>query len=71
MVVGDAGDQVGGAEIAVAEFVAVRLALAAVALWLIVVATGANARLRGVVGWRPLVMGMLEPGLVTLSSRSD
>ena len=27
---------------------------------------GANARLRGVVGWRPLVMGMLEPGLVTL-----
>ena len=43
-----------------------RLALAAVTLWLIVVATGANARLRGVVGWRPLVMGMLEPGLVTL-----
>jgi drug/metabolite transporter (DMT)-like permease len=53
------------AEIAVAEFVALRLALAAVALWLIVAVTGANARLRGV-GWRPLLMGALEPGLVTL-----
>ena len=53
-------------EIAVGEFVAVRLVLAAITLWLIVIAMGANARLRGVVGWRPLVMGMLEPGLVTL-----
>jgi drug/metabolite transporter (DMT)-like permease len=53
------------AEIAVAEFVALRLALAAVALWLIVAVTGAKARLRGV-GWRPLLMGALEPGLVTL-----
>jgi drug/metabolite transporter (DMT)-like permease len=53
------------AEIAVAEFVALRLALAAVALWLIVALTGATARPRAV-GWRPLVMGLLEPGLVTL-----
>jgi drug/metabolite transporter (DMT)-like permease len=53
------------AEIAVGEFVALRLALAAVALWLIVAVTGAKARLRAV-GWRPLVMGVLEPGLVTL-----
>jgi DME family drug/metabolite transporter len=47
-----------------AEFVAVRLSLAAVALWLIVLAMRPDARLR-VVGWRPLVMGLLEPGLVT------
>jgi drug/metabolite transporter (DMT)-like permease len=51
-------------EIAVAEFVVLRLSLAAAALWLIVLATRANARL-GAVGWRPLVMGLLEPGLVT------
>lgn len=51
-------------EIAVAEFVVIRLSLAAVALWLIVLATGTSARLR-LVGWRPLVMGLLEPGLVT------
>ena len=51
-------------EIAVAEFVALRLALAAGALWLMVALTRANVRLRQV-GWRPLVMGMLEPGLVT------
>ena len=51
-------------EIAVAEFVVFRLSLAAIALWLIVLATRANARLR-IVGWRPLVMGLLEPGLVT------
>jgi drug/metabolite transporter (DMT)-like permease len=53
------------AEIAVGDFVALRLALAAIALWLIVAVTGAKARLRAV-GWRPLVMGLLEPGLVTL-----
>jgi drug/metabolite transporter (DMT)-like permease len=52
-------------EITVAEFVVLRLSLAAMALWLIVLATRANARLRHV-GWRPLVMGLLEPGLVTL-----
>ncbi len=52
-------------EIAVAEFVVIRLSLAALALWLIVLATGAAARLSKV-GWRPLVMGLLEPGLVTL-----
>ena len=51
-------------EFAVTEFVVFRLSLAAVALWLIVLVTRANARLR-VVGWRPLVMGLLEPGLVT------
>ena len=51
-------------DIAVAEFVVIRLSLAAIALWLIVLATRANARLR-IVGWRPLVMGLLEPGLVT------
>jgi drug/metabolite transporter (DMT)-like permease len=59
VVLGDAGDQVGGRRDRG------RLALAAVALWLIVAVTGANARLRGV-GWRPLLMGALEPGLVTL-----
>jgi len=52
-------------EIGVAEFVVVRLAMAAVALWLIVLATRTSARLR-LVGWRPLVMGLLEPGLVSL-----
>ena len=51
-------------EIAVADFVLLRLLLAASALWLIVLATRTNARLRAV-GWRPLVMGLLEPGLVT------
>jgi drug/metabolite transporter (DMT)-like permease len=52
-------------DIAVAEFVVLRLALAAGALWLIVLATGADAR-PSRVGWRPLVMGLLEPGLVTV-----
>jgi drug/metabolite transporter (DMT)-like permease len=51
-------------EMPAAEFVVLRLSLAAVALWLIVVAMRPDARLR-VVGWRPLVMGLLEPGLVT------
>jgi DME family drug/metabolite transporter len=51
-------------EIAVAHFVLARLLLGASALWLIVFATRANAGLRAV-GWRPLVMGLLEPGLVT------
>src|SRR5438132_4607914 len=51
-------------EIAVAEFVVIRLSLAAAALWLIVLATRTSARLSHV-GWRPLVMGLLEPGLVT------
>jgi drug/metabolite transporter (DMT)-like permease len=52
-------------DMAVAEFVVFRLGLAAVALWLIVLVMRSDARLRRV-GWRPLVMGMLEPGLVTL-----
>jgi drug/metabolite transporter (DMT)-like permease len=52
-------------EIPVAEFVVVRLSLAAAALWLIVLVTGTRAGLRAT-GWRPLVMGLLEPGLVTL-----
>lgn len=47
------------------EFVVVRLALAAAALWLLVLAMRPNARLRAV-GWRPLVMGLLEPGLVSI-----
>ena len=34
-------------------------------MWLIVLVTRTDARLRRV-GWRPLVMGLLEPGLVTL-----
>ena len=51
-------------EMPAAEFVVLRLSLAAVALWLIVLAMRPDARLR-VVGWRPLVMGLLEPGLVT------
>jgi len=52
-------------EIAVADFVIIRLSLAAAALWLIVLVTRTSARLAHV-GWRPLVMGLLEPGLVTL-----
>ena len=52
-------------EIAVAEFVVLRLLLAAAALWVLVLLTGTRAGLRNV-GWRPLVMGLLEPGLVTL-----
>jgi drug/metabolite transporter (DMT)-like permease len=51
-------------DIPVAEFVVIRLSLAAVALWVIVLATRTSARLAHV-GWRPLVMGLLEPGLVT------
>ena len=51
-------------EIPPAEFVMLRLSLAAVALWLIVMAMRPDVRLR-TVGWRPLVMGLLEPGLVT------
>jgi drug/metabolite transporter (DMT)-like permease len=51
-------------ELGVTEFVVLRLSLAALALWLIVLAMRANAGLR-TVGWRPLVMGLLEPGLVT------
>jgi drug/metabolite transporter (DMT)-like permease len=51
-------------EIAVPEFVVLRLSLGAVALWLIVLATRTNARPRSA-GWRPFVMGLLEPGLVT------
>jgi drug/metabolite transporter (DMT)-like permease len=53
------------AEIDVGEFVLLRLVLAGFALWLIVLATRTPANLRGV-GWRPIVMGLLEPGLVTL-----
>ena len=51
-------------EIPPAELVAVRLSLATVALWLIVLAMRPDVRLR-TVGWRPLAMGLLEPGLVT------
>jgi drug/metabolite transporter (DMT)-like permease len=51
-------------EIPPAELVVLRLSLAAVALWLIVFAMRPDVRLR-TVGWRPLVMGLLEPGLVT------
>lgn len=53
------------AEIAAGEFVFLRLALAALALWFLVAVTRTSANLRDV-GWRPLVMGLLEPGLVTL-----
>ena len=60
-----AGSKFALTEIAVAEFVMIRLSLAATALWLIVLATRTSARLAHV-GWRPLVMGLLEPGLVTL-----
>jgi drug/metabolite transporter (DMT)-like permease len=51
-------------EIALADVVLVRLSLAAAALWLIVLVTRTSASLLHV-GWRPLVMGLLEPGLVT------
>src|SRR5262245_17602431 len=52
-------------EVPPAEFVMLRLSLAAVALWLIVLALQPDVRLRKV-GWRPLAMGILEPGLVLL-----
>jgi drug/metabolite transporter (DMT)-like permease len=52
-------------EIAAGEFVVARLLLAAVGLWLMVLATRARARF-SIAGWRPIVMGLLEPGLVTL-----
>src|SRR5262245_14258014 len=52
-------------EIALADFVIIRLSLAAMALWLIVFVTRTSASLLHV-GWRPLIMGLLEPGLVTL-----
>ena len=51
-------------ELAVTEFVVLRLSLAAIALWSIVLVMRPAAGLRAV-GWRPLVMGLLEPGLVT------
>jgi drug/metabolite transporter (DMT)-like permease len=51
-------------EVPAAEFVVLRLTLAAVGLWLLVLVMRPNVRLRAV-GWRPLVMGLLEPGLVT------
>ena len=53
------------AEIAAGEFVVLRLMLAAFALWTLVIVTRTPAKLRSV-GWRPLLMGLLEPGLVTL-----
>lgn len=52
-------------EVPPAEFVMLRLSLAAVALWLVVLALQPDVRLRKV-GWRPLAMGILEPGLVTV-----
>src|SRR5215475_4702156 len=52
-------------EIALADFVIIRLSLAAAALWLIVLVTRTSASLFRA-GWRPLIMGLLEPGLVTL-----
>jgi drug/metabolite transporter (DMT)-like permease len=52
-------------EIALADFVIIRLSLAAVALWVIVLVTRTSASLLQA-GWRPLIMGLLEPGLVTL-----
>lgn len=52
-------------EIPPAEFVMLRLSLAAAALWLVVLAMRPDVRLRKV-GWRPLAMGLLEPGLVTV-----
>ena len=52
------------AEIAAVEFVVLRLGLAALCLWLMVWASRADARPRRV-GWRPFVMGCLEPGLVS------
>src|SRR5581483_3188586 len=52
-------------EVALAHFVIGRFALAAGALWLLFLITGVRAGLRSI-GWRPLAMGVLEPGLVTL-----
>ena len=52
-------------EMAAGDFVLIRLGLAALALWGLVFVTRATARLSHV-GWRPLAMGVLEPGLVTL-----
>src|SRR5258706_7492377 len=52
-------------EVAVAHMVVARLVLASLALWLLVLITRPAAGLRAV-GWRPLVMGVLEPGLVTI-----
>jgi drug/metabolite transporter (DMT)-like permease len=52
-------------DIPAAEFVVLRLSLAAAALWLLVLVMRPDVRLR-TVGWRPLVMGLLEPGLVTI-----
>jgi drug/metabolite transporter (DMT)-like permease len=52
-------------QVAVAHFVVARLGLASAALWLLILITRPAAGLR-TVGWRPLVMGILEPGLVTI-----
>ena len=52
MVVRDAWQQIALTELGVAEFVVLRLSLAAIALWLIVLAMRANAGLRLLVGAR-------------------
>src|SRR5438093_1215785 len=59
------GTKLGVEQIDVAPFIVARLALGAAGLWLMVLATRADARLARV-GWRPFAMGALEPGLVSL-----
>ncbi len=50
---------------AIGEIVFLRLALAAVALWLAVALTRQRFRLREI-GWTPVLMGTIEPGIISL-----
>lgn len=59
------GTKLGVSEMAIAEFIVLRLLLGAGGLWLLVVLTRADAR-PARVGWKPFVMGAMEPGLVTV-----
>lgn len=59
------GSKVAVTALAVTEVATGRFLFAALALWLLVLATRRNARLSRV-GKRPLLMGLLDPGLVSL-----
>ena len=50
---------------AIGEIVFLRLAIAAVALWLAVAVTRQRFRLRQM-GFRPVLMGTIEPGIISL-----
>jgi drug/metabolite transporter (DMT)-like permease len=52
-------------DLAVSEISATRFAIGAAVMWLLVVATGQVRHLRGL-GWRPVALGVMEPGIASL-----